>query len=331
MDLPPELEEVARHYRGFAVATHGQSACYETWSSRVAEDPAVLAWVAALPRDKQQPTLLFASARWHGVPAPGPYAALRDAVLGDDSIRTTVVTRATQTNEVGRLATLVPAFAMVAEEEGRPLALLEVGTSAGLCLYPDRYDYAWPPLGRLTGSGGPTLTCPASGPLPVPVRPVEVAWRGGIDLQPVDVADETAVAWLEVCVWPEQDERRARLRQSVAVARSDPPRIVRGDLFDALPDQVEAARRLGPVVVFHSAVALYLDRARRQAFVELMLGLVRAGACRWVSNEQADVLPEVTATATQVPDDGHSFVLGLDGRAVAITHQHGAGLRWLPR
>ena len=83
------------------------------------------------------------------------------------------------------------------------------------------------------------------------------------------------------------------------------------------------------MVVFHSAVALYLHRAQRQRFVELMLGLVGSGACHWVSNEQQDILPTVTATATERPDDWLSFVLGVDGRAVALTHQHGAGIRWL--
>ena len=289
----------------------------------------MLAWLATLPRAKQQPNLVFAAARWHGVPAPGPYAGLRDALLADDgTIRTTITRRATQTNEVGRLATLVPAFAELQRRAGRPLALLEVGTSGGLCLYPDRYAYAWPPLGSLAG-GGPVLTAAASGPLPVPQRAVEVAWRGGIDLQPVDVTDDEAVAWLEVCVWPEQEERRERLRAAVAVARSDPPRIVAGDLLDLLPERVEAARAHGPVVVFHSAVALYLDRAARERFVGLMLELVGSGACRWVSNEQRDVLPSVTATTDDPGDDWLSFVLGVDGRAVALTHQHGAGIRWL--
>ncbi len=326
----PDLDAVARHYRGFAVATRGQSACFEAWSRGVADDPAVLAWLATLPPGKRQPNLVFAAARWHGVAAPGPYAGLRDALLGDDgTIRATILARATQTNEVGRLATLVPAFAGLAERAGRPLSLLEVGASAGLCLYPDRYDYAWPPLGALGGSGGPVLEATAAGPLPVPARPLEVAWRGGIDLRPVDVADERAVAWLEVCVWPEQDERRARLRAAVEIARADPPDIARGDLFDLLPARVEEARTHGPVVVFHSAVAMYLDRPHRQAFVELMLDLVRTGSCHWVSNEEQAVLPSVTATATRRPDDWLSFVLGVDGRAVALTHQHGAGLRWL--
>ena len=63
-----------------------------------------------------------------------------------------------------------------------------------------------------------------------------------------------------------------------------------------------------------------------------MLTLVEAGAGRWVSNEGRDILPSVTATVPAVgpqPDDRLSFVLGLDGRAVALTHQHGAGIRWL--
>ena len=294
----PDLDDVARQYRGFAVSTRDQSPCYEGWAIAVADDPEVLTWLAALPRSEQQPALVFAAARWHGVAAPGPYTGLRNALLRDESLLQTIRTRRTQTNEVGRLATLVPVLARLAEDAARPLALLEVGASAGLCLFPDRYAYAWPPLGSLDVPGRPVLAAEAAGPLPVPSHPVPVAWRTGIDLDPVDVTDEQAVAWVETCIWPEQDERRARFRAAVEVARSEPPRIVRGDLFDLLPDQVAAAAEHGPVVVFHSAVAMYFDRAQRETFVERMTDLVAARACRWVSNELGHVLPSVTATAT---------------------------------
>lgn len=164
-----EPEGLAARYRAFATWASGQSACFEQWAEQVAGDDAVLAWIAALPEPKQQPNLVFAAARWQGVPAPGPYAGLRDALLGDrGDLRATILNRSTQTNEVGRLATLVPAFALLGE--GRPLALLEVGASAGLCLYPDRYDYDWTPAGRLTGSGGPTLRCASSAPCRYPPR-----------------------------------------------------------------------------------------------------------------------------------------------------------------
>ncbi|MGI3782767.1 MAG: DUF2332 family protein, partial [Janthinobacterium lividum] len=61
--LPPALDAVARRYRGFAVATRDQSACFEAWSQGVAGDPEVLAWLATLPQGKQQPNLVFAAAR----------------------------------------------------------------------------------------------------------------------------------------------------------------------------------------------------------------------------------------------------------------------------
>ena len=81
----------------------------------------MLAWIDELPGLKKQPNIVFAAARWHGVPAPGPYAGLRAALLGDDgTIRATIMARSTQTNEVGRLATLLPAFARaVPDRTGR--------------------------------------------------------------------------------------------------------------------------------------------------------------------------------------------------------------------
>lgn len=318
--------EIADRYRDFAAYAEGDSACFVAWALGVAEDAEIHTWLADLPRLKQQPNLVFAAARWHGAQAPSDYAELRRTLLEQEpAIKATIRERATQTNEVGRLATLVPVFARLAAESG-PLSLIEVGASAGLCLYPDRYDYAWPPLGGLTGSGGPTLTAEATGGLPIPVTSPEIAWRGGADLNPLDVRDDDAMAWLTNLVWPEQDERRARLEQAVRIAVADPPRIVQGDLFEALPGLLAEAGRHGTPVVFHSAVIAYLEDEHRERFHGLMTGLVARGTCRWVSNEAPHVLPRVTGEL-EVPTG--RFVLGLDGRPVALTHGHGHAIDWL--
>jgi hypothetical protein len=325
------LEALAARYGDFAGAASGQSACFEQWATEVSGDKEVLGWLADLPEDKQQPNLVFAAVRWHGVPAPGAYQALRDALINDKGdIRSTIMKRSTQTNEVGRLATLMPAFATVASES-QPLALLEVGASAGLCLYPDRYDYDWRPVGRLTGSGGPELRCDVTGPMALPIAPIDVRWRGGIDLNPLELTDDDAMAWLSILVWPEQIDRRERLVDAIIIARQDPPQLVAGNLLDLLPTQIHAASEHGQVVVFHSAVIAYLDDQDRRTFSTLMRGLVDDGACRWVSNEAEDVLPDITRTAPSVRQDALHFILGVDGQAVARTHQHGAAMIWLER
>lgn len=306
------------------------SPCFVEWSRGVAGDPEVLAWIDELPGLKRQPNIVYAAARWHGVAAPGPYAGLRDALLSDDGrIRATIMDRSTQTNEVGRLAALLPAFGLAAPEG--PLALLEAGASAGLNLFPDRWGYAWTTEAAVVELGPePHLACEVTGPAPLPSRLPQVGWRGGIDLNPLDVHDADAMAWLEGLVWPEHEPRRVRLRHAVEVAAADPPRLVRGDAVDELPALVAEAGRHGTVVVFHSAVAAYFPPEHRLRFQELMLGLVADGACHWVSNEAANVFPDITATATT--SDGvlgpHHFVLGVDGRMVARTHGHGRTLDW---
>lgn len=322
MDL---TADPAEQYREFALDARDYSPCFDDWATGVAGDTEVLAWLDRLPLAKQQPNIVFAAARWHGVPAPGPYAGLRDALLGDDgSIVATILTRSTQTNEVGRLATLLPAFAGF---DG-PLALIEAGASAGLNLYPDRFSYAWSSsVGEHRIGSGPLLSAEVEGPAPLPDSVPAVAWRGGIDLNPLDVTDDDQMRWLANLVWPEHDDRRARLGRAVEVARADPPWLVRGDLLDELPALVAEAGRHGTVVVFHSAVAAYLSPQDRDRLQELMAGLVAAGSCHWVSNEAPQVLPAVTATG-DLPPDVRGFVLGVDGRAVALTHGHGSWLRW---
>jgi len=317
---------VREQYVRFADEAREDSPCFLEWGLGVADDPDVLAWIAALPGLKKQPNLVFAAARWHGVAAPGPYAGLRAALLGDDgSIRATIMARSTQTNEVGRLATLLPAF-VHAIPVGE-VALIEVGASAGLNLFPDRWGYAWStPTGPVTLGGEPRLDCAVTGPAPLPLRLPEIAWRCGIDLNPLSVADDDAMAWLATLVWPEQDARRERLARAVEVARRDPPRLVAGDLLAELRPLVAEASAHGTVLVFHSAVAAYLPVPDRERMFATMRELVADG-CHWVSNEAPGIFPEVSAAAP--PPTPRRFELAVDGRVVAHTHGHGADLAWL--
>jgi hypothetical protein len=322
--------DLSEQYGEFAAAARGASPCFEAWALGVAEDPEVQVWLATLPRVKQQPNLVFAAARWHGVPAPGPYDGLRRALLADTgAIRETILRRATQTNEVGRLATLVPVLGLVARESGEPLVLLEVGASAGLCLFPDRYRYRWVgEAGEAVLGAGPELTCRVTGAVPLPAELPVVSWRGGIDLNPLSVRDPDATAWLEGLVWPEQEDRLRTLHAAIEVAAAEPPYLVQGNLLDEIPALLEVAEGFGQVVVFHSAVIAYLDDAERRRFADLMRGLVASSACHWISNESPGVLPEVTATGPEPPEDRIGFVLALDGQSLAWAHGHGAELTW---
>ncbi|KRF19305.1 hypothetical protein ASG90_20705 [Nocardioides sp. Soil797] len=319
--------EVVESYTSFAEESQ-DSPCFVDWSLGVAGDREVQDLIRTLPAIKQQPNLVFAAARWHGAPAPGPYAGLRATLIDHwAEVRETILSRSTQTNEVGRLATLLPAFARI-NGLAKPLALIEVGASAGLNLFPDRFRFRWT---RPDGSSyclgeGPELACRLRADTPLPDRAPQVVSRRGIDLNPLDASDPDAMSWLTNLVWPEQHERRERLEHAIAIAAVEPPRITRGNLLEELPALLDTMPSAATVVVFHSAVIAYLEEADRRRFASLMASLTSEGRCHWVSNEGGNVLPEITATGP-TPDEP-CFVLGLDGQSVAFTHGHGAWLEW---
>jgi hypothetical protein len=319
----------AEDYRAFGEREAQDSPCYSAWALGVADDPEVLALLEDLPPAKRQPNLVLAAARRHGA-APGPYDGLRRVLVEDwPAVRATVLARATQTNEAARCATLLPVLARLPG----PLALIEVGCSAGLCLLPDRYSYRYETGAGIvevhpaTGPSPVVLDCVVEGDVPVPRRVPEVVWRAGVDLDPVDVADPDATAWLETLVWPEQDDRRARLAAALALARADPPPLVRGDLLEELPGLAAAAPRDATLVVLHTAVAAYLSAADRRRLV----GLVGSLPGHWLSNEGPQVLP---LPVPPPPHEGSAvgaapFLMALDGRPVAWTHGHGRALAWV--
>src|ERR1700730_14052353 len=86
---------------------------------------------------KRQPNRLFAAAR--SLLGEPPDLAALHFLLGDreDELAGIILARRTQTNEPARCATLLPALALLPP----PLAIVEVGASAGLTLLADKYSY----------------------------------------------------------------------------------------------------------------------------------------------------------------------------------------------
>jgi hypothetical protein len=308
------VSETAAAYVEFAtLEARGVSPAYERLALEVARDDELVALVDTLPLAKRQPNLLFGAVRLLGGPVEDP-DAFRDFVVASwAAIEPEIRARATQTNEAGRCAVLMPVLATLPQ----PLALLEVGASAGLCLYPDQYGYRYGD--RLVGSGEPVLECELTGAVP-PDEPPEVVWRAGLDLNPLDVTDPADVAWLEALIWPEHAHRRARLRAAAAVAAADPPLLVRGDLVDDLPALAAQAPAEATLVVFHTSVLYQVSPDRRAAFVDV----VRDLPGHWIANESPRVLD--LEGLPDPPWDSAVHLLALDQQPLAWCRPHGQGM-----
>jgi hypothetical protein len=288
----------------------------------VAGDAEVLEFLETLPQPKRQPNLFFGAVKYLTGVLPS-YEALHTFVIAHrNELRDLMATRSTQTNEPGRCAVLVPLLAALPQ----PLALLELGAAAGLCLLPDRFGYDYG--GRRVGPPDAPVVfpCEPRGPVPVPEALPTVTWRHGIDLNPLDPTDPDTVAWLTALVWAGHDDREERLRRALRVASVDPPLVAAGNLLEESAALAELAPESATLVVFHSAVMPYLAPEDRSRLVELVSGIRGV----WISFEGPGVLPEVDA---RLPDgsgpEGGVFVLARDGQPVALANPHGRWLQWL--
>jgi hypothetical protein len=318
--------ELSRRFRAFAETASRRAPLYSVLAGVVADDPALVGLLEAAPEEQHNPVLLFVAVhdlllRGLGpdlaafyrnlapVPKTGDVASVFRSFVSNhaDDIRELVATRTTQTNEVGRCSLFLPLLAQVSEECG-PLAVVDVGASAGLNLLFPYYSYDYEPGGSVGDPSPVRLTCGTRGDPPIPAAIPVTATSVGLDLSPIDVHDADQTRWLEACVWPDQPDRFARLRACLEIARKHPPAVAHGDAVDNVVESIEDIASLGHPVVINSWVLCYLPEQRQRDYVS---ELDRFGA----SNDLSWVVIESPAQTPGLPipsDEGdHATALSL--------------------
>jgi hypothetical protein len=362
------------HFRGFAaVVERDGGTTYPAICRAVAEDDEVLSLLDGAPLPQRRPLLLLAAVHFlllsgveHALASHyDTVAEVRGIPLdrtGDVTVafaafcRThrpelaeLIATRTTQTNEVGRCTALLPGLCHLASLYGwaEPLALLDLGTSAGLNLLFDDYSYTYrAAVGdgtRRAGAAGSAVALDCSSREDVEhlpeLRLPPVAARVGLDLSPVDPFSDDAARWLLACQWPDNLARFGRLRAALANVRvsPDPPRLERGDMVNDLERIAGTIPGDGPLVVFHSWVAAYLDEAQQRTLASEVRALGRTRPVHHLYCESPFETPGLPTPPSPVPREGPDLAtvlvhIGPGGAPVRLadTHPHGYWIRWWP-
>ncbi|MBK9070396.1 MAG: DUF2332 domain-containing protein [Myxococcales bacterium] len=364
--IDASVKQVAARFIQFAEETHGSSPLYETLSRSVSLDLEVAALLLAAAPSQQRPNLLFAAV--HDLLLSGmshPLAAyypsitatslpadrttighFRDFCLSHRSQLTErIETRHTQTNEVRRSIALLPIMQQMSLDG--PIALVEVGASAGLNLLVDRYRYRYG-VGAWVGApdSSVAIECESRGhAVPFQVDPPRIGYRLGLDSHPLDATRADDARWLMACVWPEHLERQSLLSAALGVARTHPPRLIAGDAIHALEATIAEVPDHLPICLFHSATAAYFTDSECAAFASTIDRIASQRPLHWVSLEGGAVqsfgarLPFerlFSRRANDLPTD----IFGLLGHAtwrdghrtdelLARVDMHGRWIEWL--
>jgi hypothetical protein len=173
------------------------------------------------------------------------------------------------------------------------------------------------------------LDCEPRGGRVAPAIPA-VAFRAGIDLNPLDVTDERDVAWLRALLWPEHTDRLALLNAAIEVARREPPRLHGDDVFECLPRLVAEAPPGAAVCLVATFVLNQFSDEMRGRLRALMLEL---SPDRELHHVQIG-FPGFLEPGSQLDGVEQGWVLRVSGglgryRAVAVANPHGRWIEWL--
>jgi hypothetical protein len=235
--------------------------------------------------------------------------------------------RSTQTNEPGRSAVIQAVVADLAEG-ATAVNVIEVGTSAGINLYFDKFMVRDRDDGKAL-----TLVCEDVTPLdrsrPLP----DVLTRIGIDPNPLLLANEEDRRWLKACLWPEQRRRHERFDAIVEAQPSWPTQtILRGHAMERLNDAFELVDDSAMTIVMNTWTAFYFTDDERTEYFDEVSRRCANGNVAWLSIESTMVKWPHVDVDDEVRHRAASQIVATRSRGSAVRwgwcHAHG---RWLEK
>lgn len=124
-----------------------------------------------------------------------------------DAIEKIISTRIVQTNVISRCAYLMPVFSKIISEENKPVTIIDIGTSAGLTLNFDQYEY-WYNNEKVFGQSNVIVKSTIiDSAIPEIYKILQPISKIGIDQNIIDPTDKDEILWLKALVWADQLER----------------------------------------------------------------------------------------------------------------------------
>ena len=234
---------------------------------------------------------------------PGVAAVIDFLARRPDDVRP-LLDQAPQTNEVGRSAALYGGLLHAASRYPLPVRLFEIGASAGLNLFADRFRYLddtgrpWGDAGSSVVLEGAWLGSPA-GVTRDSADEVVVVERGGGDVHPVDVTTEDGRLTLTSYVWPDMTARHARLAGAIELARRHPVRVAQLDAASYVEGLAPADGHL--TVLWHSVMWQYVPGDQQE---RVTARLQELGEGATVGAPLMHLFAEPTR---RTPEDRHRF------------------------
>lgn len=289
------IDDISLKFRNFAIREcRGSSPLYEFLALNIAEDADMIELASSGRKGQPVPNLFLGSVHYlllqqYDHPLAEFYPSITDQPNLTENVYPIFVdfcrvysneiiellnNKMVQTNEVRRCSYLYPVFSHVFQKVKQPLALIEIGTSAGLQLFADKYSYSYG-TDKIYGNKAADvhLSSEIRGDSSIlnSLHQPEVATRIGIDLHINDVRNTEDYLWLKALIWPEHHERRELFEKAASYVSNQTLRLIEGDGVELLKPLVSEIPGEQVICVFHTHVANQMPTGAKNKLLEQII------------------------------------------------------------
>lgn len=229
------LENIKQKFLNFAATEcKDHSALYYKLSQEIAADTELLKMASYTRNGQPVPNIFLAAVHYLLLKNSGseladffpsiqkklvsviPFSLFKKfCIQNEKEIRDIISTRIVQTNVINRCAYLMPVISKILFDEGKPATIIDIGTSAGLTLNFDKYEY-WYNGGKVYGDSKVIVNSNIIDSSIPDIFPISQSiTKIGIDQNIIDPSDADEILWLKALIWPDQVERFVAMEEAL--------------------------------------------------------------------------------------------------------------------
>ena len=237
--------------------------------------------------------------------------------------------RIVQTNVLTRCNYLLPVFSNILSQEDRPATIIDIGTSAGLALNFDHYEYYYNNE-KIYGDSPVKLHCSIKGSkAPVVKHFKNPVKKIGIDQHLIDLKDADDLTWLQALIWPDQTERFLMLKEALNAPELSEITLVEGSTIADCKKLIEAVDPSEMLIISATHVLYQFTDKLLNEFYELLAAVGQKRDFCFLSAEATDTIQskysiDNTAVVLTTYKDGKKKEI-----LVAETNGHGNWIKWI--
>jgi hypothetical protein len=249
-------------------------------------------------------------------------------IANKNEIKEIISKKIIQTNVINRCAYLMPVFSKIIADENRPTTIIDIGTSAGLTLNFDKYEY-WYNDKKVFGESKVIVKSNILESSIQKIYPItQPISKIGIDQNIIDPTDEDEILWLKALIWTDQPERFIAIEEALKLNELKNIIFIQAETSIDFEKEILKVDETQNLIIYATHVLYQFSQEQKKEFYSMLERVGQKRDFYFLSVEGIKMLPgqnsskEIVVTLTQFKNKQRTETF------MAETNGHGNWIKW---